>query len=90
WDHPNQFDPDRFSPEASSERHRFQYLPFNAGPRACVGLYFALMEGAMAIAALTKRFRFDLGPGFVPEMEARVTLRPKTGMQMVIRKRDVT
>ncbi|MBI1392581.1 MAG: cytochrome P450 [Alphaproteobacteria bacterium] len=87
WDRPNDFDPDRFSPEAAAARHRFQYLPFNAGPRACVGLNFALMEGAMAIAALARRFRFALAPGFTPEMEARVTLRPKGGMRMVIQRR---
>ncbi len=87
WERPNDFDPDRFAPDAAASRHRFQYLPFNAGPRACVGLNFALMEGAMAIAALARRFRFDLATGFTPEMEARVTLRPKGGMRMVLRRR---
>jgi len=38
WERPNQFDPDRFALEAVKARHRFQYLPFNAGPRACIGL----------------------------------------------------
>ena len=33
WDDPDAFDPDRFAPERKAGRHRFQYLPFGAGPR---------------------------------------------------------
>ncbi|MEM6413591.1 MAG: cytochrome P450 [Pseudomonadota bacterium] len=87
WDRPNAFDPDRFSPEAVKQRHRFQFLPFNAGPRACVGLNFALYEGTLALAQIAKRFRFSLAEGFEPELEAVVTMRPKGGMRMAIHRR---
>ena len=39
WDDPDAFDIERFGGKGG--RHRFQYLPFGAGPRTCVGAQFA-------------------------------------------------
>ncbi len=52
--------PERFLPENREKMHRFQYLPFGAGPRICIGATFALQEAVIALAVLMKRYRFDV------------------------------
>jgi cytochrome P450 len=44
WDDPDRFDPERFSPEHEGRYSRYQYMPFSAGPRICVGASFAMIE----------------------------------------------
>ena len=55
WDDPLTFDPDRFSPENSAGRDRWQYLPFGGGPRSCIGDHFAMLEAALALATIIRR-----------------------------------
>ncbi|CAK1541684.1 unnamed protein product [Leptosia nina] len=40
WVNPNDFDPERFSPENSRLRHPCCYIPFSLGPMDCLGRYF--------------------------------------------------
>jgi cytochrome P450 len=59
WEDPLCFDPDRFSPERSEGRDRWQYLPFGAGPRACIGDHFAMLEATLALATILRRVEID-------------------------------
>ena len=43
WDDPDRFDPSRFSPEREASYSRYQFIPFGAGSRICVGAAFALV-----------------------------------------------
>lgn len=88
WDDPDGFDPDRFAPEAKAEHHRFQYLPFGAGPRICIGAQFALVEGALILAVWLARFRFAADPGHEVFPTADVSLRPKDGLPLRIVPRE--
>ena len=54
WDRPLDFDPDRFSPENSADRDRWQYLPFGGGPRSCIGDHFAMLEATLALATIIR------------------------------------
>jgi len=54
WDRPLVFDPDRFSPETSRGRDRWQFIPFIAGPRSCIGEHFAMLETTLAMATIVR------------------------------------
>jgi cytochrome P450 len=54
WDDPLTFDPDRFGPERSKDRSRWQYLPFGGRPRKCIGDHFAMLEATLALATIVR------------------------------------
>lgn len=55
WRDPETFDPDRFSPEKAKQIDRWQYLPFGAGPRSCIGDHFAMLQATLALATIIGR-----------------------------------
>jgi cytochrome P450 len=59
WDDPLTFDPDRFLPERSQGRSRWQYLPFGGGPRSCIGDHFAMLEATLALATIVRVARIE-------------------------------
>ncbi len=54
WERATEFDPDRFDPAVAKDIDRWQYLPFGAGPRTCVGDHFAMLELALALATIVR------------------------------------
>ncbi|MGA9614897.1 MAG: cytochrome P450, partial [Mycobacterium sp.] len=57
WERPLVFDPDRFSPENSTNRDRWQFIPFAAGPRSCIGEHFAMLVTTLALATIVRSVR---------------------------------
>ena len=86
---PEKFDPERFTPEREKQLPRYAYLPFGAGPRICLGMYFAMMEGHLLLAALAQRISFSLVPGqtIVPDPVHHPTLRPAGSINVMVKKR---
>jgi cytochrome P450 len=87
WDQPERFDPERFSPENAKKLHRFQYMPFGAGPRICIGMKFAYMEAIAMLATLVRDLRWLPNAAHTVEPNIRITLRPEGGMPLFAEKR---
>ena len=83
WERPDRFDPNRFDRLAGPKRDKYQYLPFGAGPRVCVGADFAMMQAGIILATLIGRFRFrPARPEPHPVMT--MTVRPEPGVFLEI------
>lgn len=82
WDDPEAFRPERFHPENRERIDRFQYLPFGAGPRVCIGSSFAMQEAMIALAVLLSRWRFDMVAETRPWPVQKLTTQPEGGMPM--------
>jgi len=80
---PLRFRPERHTPEAKAARPRFAYFPFGGGGRQCIGESFAWMEATLALATLAQRWRFQLVPHQTIELQPKITLRPKTGINAI-------
>lgn len=87
WPDPDRFDPDRFLPERSAGRHRYAYIPFAIGHRACLGGKQAMVNATINIATIVQRYRLRLAPGHRVEPDPRTTMRPKFGMNMLLERR---
>ncbi len=60
WDDPLTFDPSRFAAgveAAARRRHRYAWMPFGGGPRACIGQHFSMVEATLALAVLLRDHR---------------------------------
>ena len=84
WDHPEEFDPERFTPERSAGRPRFAYFPFGGGPRQCIGQSMALAEAQLVLATVLERYRLRLASDRPVEAQALATLRPRGGLPMTV------
>jgi cytochrome P450 len=88
WDEPERFKPERFANDAERDWHKFKYFPFGGGPRICIGNQFVMVEGPLILATIGQHYRFELlQPGQQVELEPQITLGPKGGMPLRVRKR---
>lgn len=87
WDNPEAFIPARFHPANRDKIGRFQYLPFGAGPRTCIGASFAMQEAVIALAVLLSQRRFEMVGDQQPWPVQKLTTQPQNGLFMKVVKR---
>ncbi|WP_250631614.1 cytochrome P450 [Rhodoflexus caldus] len=89
WENPDQFNPDRFASEEvkkMTQPGKFQYIPFGGGARMCIGYNFALLEMQLVLAMILPHYSLELPQGTKVQTEPLITLRPKNGLKMNIRR----
>jgi cytochrome P450 len=87
FEHPDQFEPERFSAEQEKSIPKYAYIPFGAGPRVCIGQSFAMMEAKIILATLLNRFDIIADKAMKFEPQAQITLSNKEGMKVYLQKR---
>src|SRR5688572_3429416 len=60
YNDPESFRPERFSEEESKGRPSYAYLPFGIGARTCIGNKFAMLEQAVILVELLRKYRVEL------------------------------
>lgn len=82
-------DPDVFDPRRweTAKPTVYEYNPFSAGPRMCIGASFAMMEIKIVLAMLLSRFRLDLPEHSRIDPRVAITMAPKRGLRMTVRGR---
>ncbi len=81
--------PETFSPRRweTIKPTVYEYNPFSAGPRMCIGASFALMEIKVVLAMLLSRYHVELPPNARIDPRVAITMAPSGGLKMTIRKR---
>ena len=82
WPDPETFDPERFSPELSRDRHRFAYIPFGGGPRLCIGQNMAIVQVLLIVATIVPKYDFRLVDDRPVDTRPMMLLRPDGPIRM--------
>uniref|UniRef100_A0A182Q7Y3 Cytochrome P450 n=1 Tax=Anopheles farauti TaxID=69004 RepID=A0A182Q7Y3_9DIPT len=87
---PEKFDPERFNVERSAEKaNPYQYIPFSAGPRNCIGQKFAVLELKSLVSKVLRHYEI-LPPAEKQDESfiAELILRPEHGVFVCLKPRD--
>uniref|UniRef100_A0A914D137 Cytochrome P450 n=1 Tax=Acrobeloides nanus TaxID=290746 RepID=A0A914D137_9BILA len=80
YPNPDEFDPERFSPEEKAKRDPLAFLSFGYGPRNCIGMRFAEFEIRATLAYMIKHYKFypaPNSPNLPLEIDTRGLMKPK-------------
>ncbi len=82
---PNRFQPERW---LSLKPSPYEYLPFGAGARKCLGAGLGTIQLKVIIAMIVQRYRLRMIAGTKINPHVNVVLSPKHGLPMVIHPQD--
>jgi cytochrome P450 len=83
-------EPERFNPRRweTINPTAYEYNPFSAGPRLCIGASLAMLEVKLVLAMLLQRYRLQLIPTQKVDQTGVIVMSPKYGMQMKVHQLD--
>lgn len=80
WENPYDFDPMRFTPDASKGRHKYAWIPYGGGVHMCLGLHFAVMQAKTILAHLLPRFDIALDCDEKVDFQIMPLIKPTNGL----------
>ncbi|XP_077869010.1 cytochrome P450 20A1-like [Saccoglossus kowalevskii] len=89
WPEPGRFIPERFLPKNASTRHPFSFQPFGfAGKRKCPGYRIVYAEGAVFLATLCRKFKFQMVEGQTVKRKYGFVTMPSNDVWVTVTKRE--
>lgn len=87
---PEVFDPTRFLPENRALKNPYEYVPFSAGSRNCIGQKFANNELRLVLSEVVRHFHIlPTKEPFQPMIAATATTHSDNGIWIRVKRRDV-
>jgi cytochrome P450 len=87
FDDPEEFRPERFTPEARAALPKGAYVPFGGGSRTCIGMRFGQLEVRTIATLILSHFSLSLPADFVLTIRQMPTISPKEGLPMMVSER---
>ena len=84
---PDDFNPDRWTPEFRQDLPRFNFIPFGIGAHKCLGEQFALMQMRLTLTSIAQRWRVHPDPSHKLEVPTGYFNLPKGGMPIYLERR---
>lgn len=83
-------DPERFNPRRweTIQPTAYEYNPFSAGSRTCIGAGFAMMEIKIVLAMMLMRYRLQLIPKQAIDGKGLIVMTPNNGLAMRVHQQD--
>ncbi|MBV6624380.1 MAG: cytochrome P450 [Rivularia sp. (in: Bacteria)] len=85
YSQPEKFNPQRWE---TFEPTMFEYNPFSAGSRICIGAGFAMMEIKIVLSMLLQKYRLEYIPQQTINRSGNIVMAPKNGIKMIVRQQD--
>ena len=85
FENPSLFDPRRWLDKKPGP---FQFIPFSAGPRLCLGYQFVMLEMKLVVIRAMQRFKLNVLDNTHLDANVQLTLRPAAGLPMIVNNPD--
>ncbi|BFZ23063.1 hypothetical protein BsWGS_26102 [Bradybaena similaris] len=88
WDQPLEYLPERFHHDKQLHMDPFQFIPFSAGSRNCIGQNFAMNEMKITITHVIRNFKLSCDTSKPARRFLTPTLRSEAGAMIFAEPRD--